>query len=378
MPRSTGLDRVMAVGPEPTGGGVINLGAGGASNYRTVVWRCAVAGSWLLLVGFVPPTQHVIQAGLVGLHNWLGPLADKVGHQHRAGPRLSAGPMPHMLVKGGIKHAVTDGVAYIVVPSAVVAGVALVRQWRAIRAPGLSRITKPSIWEPGRSGPALWTGSGRERLPEARAGPGLHVRGLLLRCPTTRSDDAATPSIGWSRRRGSQARRFLPAAGPLMRSRTYAAAGLLAAALVATPASRDAVARVRCVSCHNSSTGGARAVTDARRYLGVPYVWGGTDPATGLDCSGFTQRVYADLGVQLPRNSGEQAHAGKPVHGGLKNARPGDLLFWAYPSGTVHHVAIYEGNGRVIEAPQAGENVSERDVYSGVIAIRRIQIGGTK
>jgi cell wall-associated NlpC family hydrolase len=130
-----------------------------------------------------------------------------------------------------------------------------------------------------------------------------------------------------------------------------------------------------CATCHSGGRNGTTVVTAARRYLGVPYVWGGTDPATGLDCSGFTRRVYRDLGVQLPRTAAEQQHAGTAVHGGLKNARPGDLLFWVYPDGG-HHVAIYEGGGRLIEAPQRGVPVSERNVYSGVIAIRRISIKG--
>lgn len=134
-----------------------------------------------------------------------------------------------------------------------------------------------------------------------------------------------------------------------------------------------------CASCHGGSGNGTAVVTVARRYLGVPYVWGGTNPATGLDCSGFTQRVYRDLGVQLPRTAAEQAHAGTAVHG-LGKARAGDLLFWANDDGTVHHVAIYLGGGRLVEAPQAGQDVSERAVYDRehLVAIRRIQLKGEK
>jgi cell wall-associated NlpC family hydrolase len=170
--------------------------------------------------------------------------------------------------------------------------------------------------------------------------------------------------------------------------RYRAVAGLaVASLLVTTPAGRDAVASVihstrtvsglqDCTACHSTGSQDQRVVTVARRYLGVPYVWGGETRA-GMDCSGFTQRVYRDLGVQLPRTAAEQQHAGTAVHGGIKNARPGDLLFWVYPDGG-HHVAIYEGGGRLIEAPQAGVPVSERKVYSGVIAIRRIPIKGEK
>ena len=56
-----------------------------------------------------------------------------------------------------------------------------------------------------------------------------------------------------------------------------------------------------------AGVGGDQVVADARRYLGVPYVWGGTDPAKGLDCSGLVQRVYKDLGIDLPRVSQGQA-----------------------------------------------------------------------
>ena len=61
------------------------------------------------------------------------------------------------------------------------------------------------------------------------------------------------------------------------------------------------------------STGGQAVVDEAEKYLGVPYVWGGTNPATGLDCSGLVQHVYEKFGVDLPRVSYQQATAGTPV-----------------------------------------------------------------
>src|SRR5947209_7152168 len=72
------------------------------------------------------------------------------------------------------------------------------------------------------------------------------------------------------------------------------------------------------LSSGSSSQGAARltgqsVVDDASRYLGVPYVWGGTDPSTGLDCSGLVQRTYGDLGVSLPRVAADQAKMGTPV-----------------------------------------------------------------
>ncbi len=114
-----------------------------AANGVLIVWRCWVVISWLLLVGFIPPLQHIVQAGFTALHNALGPLADKIGHQHHAGKPLTAGPMPHMLLRPG------DGLAYFVVPAALTVLWAAYRQVQAIRQPGTSRFALVSIWTAG-------------------------------------------------------------------------------------------------------------------------------------------------------------------------------------------------------------------------------------
>jgi hypothetical protein len=113
---------------------------------------------------------------------------------------------------------------------------------------------------------------------------------------------------------------------------------------------------------------GTDVVAAARKYLGVPYVFGGTDPATGLDCSGLVQRVYSDLGIKLPRIAADQAGVGTSVPS-LEAAKPGDLLAFNSP---VDHIAIYIGNGQMIAAPQPGEQVKVQDVYQTPVAIRRI------
>ncbi|HEV7872492.1 MAG TPA: transglycosylase SLT domain-containing protein, partial [Modestobacter sp.] len=117
---------------------------------------------------------------------------------------------------------------------------------------------------------------------------------------------------------------------------------------------------------------GAEVVGAATRYLGVPYAWGGTDPSTGLDCSGLTQRVYADLGISIPRTSSQQATAGRPV-ASLDEAKPGDLVFYDYSSGRagIDHVGIYIGGGKMIAAPQEGEAVKVQSVGNPTL-IRRI------
>jgi peptidoglycan DL-endopeptidase CwlO len=113
---------------------------------------------------------------------------------------------------------------------------------------------------------------------------------------------------------------------------------------------------------------GEQAVQLGRQYLGVPYQWGGTDPATGLDCSGYTQLVFRQLGISLPRVSRDQAHAGVAVDS-LEDARPGDLLFFGSP---VDHVAIYAGNGRMLEAPHTGASVRLHRVWATPTQIRRV------
>jgi cell wall-associated NlpC family hydrolase len=113
---------------------------------------------------------------------------------------------------------------------------------------------------------------------------------------------------------------------------------------------------------------GLAVVEEARKYLGVPYLWGGTDPEKGLDCSGLVQLVYKKFGIDLPRVSYEQATAGRPVSS-LSEARPGDLLAFDSP---VDHIAIYVGGGKMIEAPRTGLDVRVVDVYETPTAIRRV------
>jgi cell wall-associated NlpC family hydrolase len=90
----------------------------------------------------------------------------------------------------------------------------------------------------------------------------------------------------------------------------------------------------------------ARELTrSALRFLGVPYVFGGTNSA-GFDCSGFVQHVFAMLGVTLPRTADAQYDAGRPATGG---PRPGDLVFFDTYGG-VSHVGIYLGRGEFVHA----------------------------
>jgi peptidoglycan DL-endopeptidase CwlO len=88
----------------------------------------------------------------------------------------------------------------------------------------------------------------------------------------------------------------------------------------------------------------------AMRYLGTPYVWGGSSPA-GFDCSGFVAYVYAQVGVSLPHYTGAQWNMGVPVD--RANLEPGDLVFFD----GLGHVGIYIGGGQFIHAPHTGDVV---------------------
>ena len=136
-------------------------------------------------------------------------------------------------------------------------------------------------------------------------------------------------------------------------------------------AALDATSTDRVASGAGSSDGQA-VVAEARKYLGLPYVWGGTDPSKGVDCSGLVQSVYKSLGYDLPRVSADQARAGRPGPT-LAEAQPGDILAWDNSSRNngADHVAIYIGDGKMIEAARPGTNVRISDVYGSPI-IRRI------
>ncbi len=116
----------------------------------------------------------------------------------------------------------------------------------------------------------------------------------------------------------------------------------------------------------SASADGEAVAADAKRYLGIPYRWGGTDPKTGLDCSGLLQRVFADVGVTLPRTVSEQKNAGVPVPS-MAQARPGDLLVM-----DEGHIGIYLGDNKILHAPKTGDVVKISEVWKTPVSIRRI------
>ena len=94
-----------------------------------------------------------------------------------------------------------------------------------------------------------------------------------------------------------------------------------------------------------------RIVRTARKYIGLPYRWGGDSVEEGFDCSGLTMTVYRLNGLNLPRSSRQQYRTGTPVP--RSRLQPGDLVFFATSGrGTVSHVGIYTGAGRFADVRQ--------------------------
>lgn len=112
-------------------------------------------------------------------------------------------------------------------------------------------------------------------------------------------------------------------------------------------------------------------------FIGNPYIWGGNDPHTGADCSGFVKYIYAQFGITMNRRASEQVRQGTLV-ASVEDAQAGDLVFWS-EDGTdsgVYHVAIYLGNGKIVHAsnsrpyPSGGIKVS--NLYGILYKIKRM------
>lgn len=97
----------------------------------------------------------------------------------------------------------------------------------------------------------------------------------------------------------------------------------------------------------------------ARQFVGNAYKWGGTSLTNGADCSGFTLSVYANYGVSLPHSSKAQANCGTKID--LSEVQPGDLIF--YGGSSIHHVAIYIGNGQIVHAQSSDTGIVVSSMY---------------
>jgi cell wall-associated NlpC family hydrolase len=144
----------------------------------------------------------------------------------------------------------------------------------------------------------------------------------------------------------------LPVIGPhstgAWRVRTPDGAGWILRSKLAAPPSRT----------------GAHVVAEAKRFIGLRYLWAGTS-AWGFDCSGLVWDVFRALGKTVPRDSAPQSRAGKRVTGAL---RLGDLVFYGTPA---YHVAIFAGAGKMIEAPDSAHAVRLVPLRPGYSTVRR-------
>lgn len=119
----------------------------------------------------------------------------------------------------------------------------------------------------------------------------------------------------------------------------------------------------------SSSSTGQAIVNFATQFVGNPYVWGGTSLTGGADCSGFTQSVFANFGISIPRTAASQSGSGTPVD--LSQIQAGDLLFYQ-GSGGIGHVSIYMGNGQVVHASNSNTGITISDYgYRTPCAARR-------
>jgi cell wall-associated NlpC family hydrolase len=116
-------------------------------------------------------------------------------------------------------------------------------------------------------------------------------------------------------------------------------------------------------SSRGSSSGGWAAVAWAKTQLGKDYQWGADGPST-YDCSGLTLQAWARQGVSLPHSSVLQYSLAE--HVAISDLRVGDLVFFATDTsepGTIHHVALYAGDGQMVEAPYTGAQVRVSSIY---------------
>jgi cell wall-associated NlpC family hydrolase len=117
-----------------------------------------------------------------------------------------------------------------------------------------------------------------------------------------------------------------------------------------------------------------RVVQHARRLIGIPYVYGGSSPRSGFDCSGFVRYVYNSVGINLPHSSYADFNLGRRVSRWA--LKPGDLVFF----NGVGHVGMYVGHGRFIHAPHSGTHVQISSLagYGTFDGARRIVAGARR
>jgi cell wall-associated NlpC family hydrolase len=145
-----------------------------------------------------------------------------------------------------------------------------------------------------------------------------------------------------------------------------------AAELAAQAQAQQSYVQTAAVPAYDPNLPGAQyghVVGIALQYLGVPYVWGGSSPSTGFDCSGFVMYVFAQIGVSLPHHAASQWNYGTPVP--REQLAPGDLVFFS----GLGHMGIYIGGGQFVHAPHTGDVVkisSMDERWGSYVGARRL------
>ena len=131
-----------------------------------------------------------------------------------------------------------------------------------------------------------------------------------------------------------------------------------------TPGGSPVEAALNSIKLPPNATQIEKLIASAKTQLGVPYLWGGTSPGVGLDCSGLTQWAYSQIGVSLPRTTYDQINVGTPIYN-QSDLMPGDLVF-------PHegHVGIAISNTEFIHAPQTGDVVKIAPIYQFMKGVR--------
>lgn len=104
------------------------------------------------------------------------------------------------------------------------------------------------------------------------------------------------------------------------------------------------------------STTAQGIIAEASKYLGTSYVWGGSTPSTGFDCSGLTSWAFKQNNVSIPRTAAQQYAASTKIS--ASEAKAGDLVFFSYGKG-IAHVGIYLGDGRMLNAQNRGVTIDK-------------------
>lgn len=121
------------------------------------------------------------------------------------------------------------------------------------------------------------------------------------------------------------------------------------------------------VDTSSASPAAQKVIDTAAKYLGVPYLWGGTTPS-GFDCSGFVQYVYAECGYSITRTTYTQWD-NDGTYVSRQNLQPGDLVYFG-TDGSPSHVGLYVGNGTMIHAPSTGKTIQYTSIDSDYYASR--------